>query len=198
MVLEFLVFYMSVPFVSVYYLEGWLKILPLLGIALFFLPLLLLDPSFDKKILTRINKRHLRRSVPRMLVISILLLWFTWWIFPHLFFNYPLHDFNSYLITLILYPLVSVIPQELIYRVYFFHRYRKLIPETYLLMLGNAVIFGLTHLIYGNWVAPVATFLVSWIFIFNYLKSKSLFNVSVEHYFYGMVMFTVGFGHYFM
>ena len=64
-------------------------------------------------------------------------------------------------------------------------------------MLSNAIIFELTHFIYDNWVAPIATFLVSWIFIFNYLKTRSLINVSLEHYFYGLIMFTIGFGYFF-
>lgn len=197
MVCEFLLFYVFIPFIAVYYLDGWFKIVPLLLIALMFLLFLLRDPEFDKGVFFRWNKGYLRKSLPRMLSISLLLVWFTWWIFPDLFFVFPIEDFSGYLLTLVLYPIVSVIPQEIIYRVYFFHRYRNLVPEKYLLMLSNAIIFGLTHLIYGNWVAPIATFLVSWIFIFNYLKTRSLLHVSLEHYLYGLLMFSVGFGYYF-
>lgn len=197
MVLEFLFFYVSVPFIADEYLEGWNRIIPLIIIAIIFLFFLLSDPGFDNKILYEFDKYYLRKSIPRILIISILLVWFTIWIFPYLFFQYPMENFEGYVITLFLYPIASVIPQELIYRVYFFHRYKTLIPERYLLMLSNAIIFGFTHLIYDNWVAPIATFLASWIFIFNYLKSKSLLNVSVEHYIYGFIMFTIGFGYFF-
>lgn len=197
LVLEFILFYVFIPFIAVSYLASWLKVIPLLAIACFFLVLLLKDPSFDKTILSRFDKRYLRKSLPRIFVISILLLWFTWWIYPSLFFDYLIKNFRQYLITLFLYPIASVLPQEIIYRVYFFHRYKNLVPEKYLLMLSNAIIFGLTHLIYGNWEAPIATFLVSWILIFNYFKSRSLLNVSLEHYFYGLVMFTIGFGFFF-
>ncbi len=197
MILEFLFFYVFVPFIAIRFLDGWLKIIPLLLIALFFFLILRTDPYFDVRILYRLDRQHLRKSLPRILIISVLLVWFTFWIFPDLFFKYPLEDFDDYVITLFLYPVVSVIPQELVYRVYFFHRYKTIVPEKYLLMLSNAIIFGLTHWIYGNWVAPIATFIVSWIFIFTYLKSKSLLNVSLEHYIYGFVMFTVGFGYFF-
>lgn len=196
-VLEFLVFYIFVPFIANRFLDGWLKILPLLLIAVIFFIILRMDPQFDRRVLYNFNREYFRKSLARVIIISVLLIWFTYWIFPYHFFQYPLEDFSGYIITLFLYPIASVLPQELIYRVYFFHRYRKLVPERYLLMLSNAIIFGLTHWIYGNWVAPIATFLVSWIFIFNYYKSKSLLNVSLEHYFYGMVMFTIGFGHFF-
>lgn len=197
MVIEFLFFYVFVPFIAIRFLNGWFKIIPLLLIAGFFFLLLRLDPGFDKSNLYRLDRQHLKKGIPRVIVITILLIWFTFWVFPDLFFRYPLREFEDYLITLVFYPLVSVIPQELVYRVYFFHRYKEIVPEKYLLMLSNAIIFGLTHWIYGNWVAPIATFLVSWIFIFTYLKSKSLLNVSIEHYFYGFIMFTVGFGHFF-
>ena len=196
-ILEFCFFYVFVPFIANEYLDGWLKIIPLLLIALTFLIFLVRDPDFNNKELYRLNKKDLKRSVVRVIIITLLLVWFTYWIFPHLFFHYPLEDFKGYLITFFLYPFASVLPQELVYRVYFFHRYKEVVPEKYLLMLSNAIIFGLTHWIYGNWVAPIATFLVSWIFIFTYFRSRSLINVSLEHYFYGMVMFTIGFGYYF-
>jgi len=196
-VIEFLLFFVFVPFIANRFLDGWYKILPLIGIALFFFTLLRLDPAFEKKNLYQLNIPELKKSVPRLIIVSVLLIWFTWWIFPHLLLYYPQQDFKSYLVTFFLYPFASVIPQELIYRVYFFHRYKKIVPERFLLMLSNAIIFGLTHWIYANWVAPIATFLVSWIFIYSYLKSKSLLNVSLEHYYYGLIMFTIGFGYFF-
>ena len=197
MVLEFLIFYVFFPFLANRFLDGWYKIIPLFIIAIFFLALLLKDPDFDKKNLTRFEKSYLGKSFRRMLVITVLLVWFTWWIFPYLFLDYPVENFDSYIITFFLYPVASVFPQEIIYRVYYFHRYEQIVPEKYLLMLSNAFIFGLTHLIYGNWVAPVATFLAGWIFIYNYYQTRSLLNVSLEHYYYGLIMFTVGFGYFF-
>lgn len=197
MVFEFLLFFVFIPFIANRFLDGWFKIIPLLFIAVFFMLLLFRDSSFDNKVFVRLDRAYLKRSVARIVTITILMVWFTWWIFPDLFFRYPVENLKSYLLTFFLYPIASVLPQEIIYRLYFFHRYRKLVPEKYLLMLSNAIIFGLTHFIYGNWIAPIATFLVSWIFIFNYLQTRSLWNVSLEHYFYGLVMFTIGFGHFF-
>lgn len=197
MVLEFVVFYVFFPFLANRFLTGWYKIIPLMLIAAFFLILLLKDPEFDKDRLTRFKKSYIGESIVRILVITVLLIWFTWWMFPHLFFIYPMENFNSYVLTFFLYPLASVFPQEIIYRVYYFHRYKTIVPERFLLMLSNAIIFGLTHFIYNNWIAPIATFLVGWVFIYNYFRTKSLLNVSLEHYFYGLLMFTVGFGYFF-
>jgi hypothetical protein len=197
MVLEFIFIYVFFPFIANTFLDGWYKIIPLALIAAVFLILLLKDPTFNRNVLTTFNKTYLGKSVARIIIITILLVWFTWWIFPELFFMYPVENFNAYVITFFLYPVASVFPQEIIYRVYYFHRYHRVIPEKYLLMLSNALIFGLTHLIYGNWIAPIATFLAGWIFIYNYYQTRSLLNVSLEHYFYGLVMFTIGFGYFF-
>ena len=197
MVFEFVLFYVFLPFIANIFLDGWFKIIPLILIAAFFILMLLRDPEFDREILTRFDKTHFGRSITLMFIISILLLWFTWWVFPQLFFMYPLENFSSYVVTFFLYPVASVFPQEIIYRVYYFHRYKKLVPEKYLLMLSNAIIFGLTHLIYGNWVAPISTFLAAWIFIYTYYKTKSLLTLSLEHYLYGLIMFTIGFGYFF-
>lgn len=197
MVVEFILFYVFFPFLATAFLDGWYKIIPLVLIALLFLFLLLKDPTFDRQVLTRFNRKYLGRSIGRMIVITILLVWFTFWIFPDLFFMYPVENLQSYLVTFFLYPLASVFPQEIIYRVYFFHRYHEVVPEKYLLMLSNAIVFGLAHFIYANWVAPIATFLAGWIFIYNYYQTRSLLNVSLEHYLYGLIMFTIGFGYFF-
>ncbi|MCX2837019.1 CPBP family intramembrane metalloprotease [Salinimicrobium sp. MT39] len=197
MVAEFIVFYVFFPFLATAFLDGWYKIIPLVLIALLFLFLLLKDPTFDRKVLTRFNTKYLGKSFGRMIIITILLVWFTFWIFPELFLVYPVENFQSYVITFFLYPLASVFPQEIIYRVYFFHRYHEVVPEKYLLMLSNAIVFGLAHFIYANWVAPIATFLAGWIFIYNYYQTRSLLNVSLEHYLYGLIMFTIGFGYFF-
>lgn len=197
LIFEFIVFYVFIPFIVNKYFEGWYKIVPLLLIAGTFLILLLTDPEFDNRVFTRFRKDYAGKSVVRIVIISLLLIWFTWWIYPDLFLSFPLENFNGYVITFFLYPVASVFPQEIIYRVYFFHRYESIIPEKYLLMLSNAIIFGLTHFIYANWVAPIATFLVSWVFIYNYYQTKSWLNVSLEHYLYGIIMFTIGFGYFF-
>jgi len=147
-VLEFLLFFVFIPFIANRYLEDWFKIIPLIFIAVLFTILLRIDPNFDNGVFFRLNRYRLKKSVTRVIIITILLIWFTWWVFPDLLLYYPREDFEDYLITFFLYPIASVIPQEIIYRVYYFHRYQKLVPEISLLMLSIAFIFGLTHWIY--------------------------------------------------
>lgn len=193
---ELAVFFTGIPLLVDHYFEGWLKFIPLFLITVIFLFLLLKDPGFDKRILYRFDVKYARKSIPRLVFVVVVGIVVSWALFPSLVFEYP-PEHIEYLIAFFSYPIISVLPQELIFRVYFFHRFKKLIPNPYLLMFINALVFSLAHLIYGNITAPVATFVLGWIFILNYTKTKSLLNVSLEHCFYGFVFFAVGLIYFF-
>ena len=91
-----------------------------------------------------------------------------------------------------------VIPQEICFRVFFFHRYRDVFGGREVpLMLLNALSFGASHLFYGNWVAPVLSFFGGLLFARRYQTSRSLPMVWIEHALWGNYLFTVGIGWYF-
>ena len=83
-------------------------------------------------------------------------------------------------LIMILYPLLSVLPQGVVYRAFLFHRYR-----------------GLAHLPFGNAWALGFTLIGGLMFGDTYLKSRSMLLSSVEHALYGCLIFTIGFGAYF-
>ncbi|WP_010135596.1 CPBP family intramembrane glutamic endopeptidase [Ochrovirga pacifica] len=95
---------------------------------------------------------------------------------------------------MILYTFLSVIPQEYVYRVFFFYRYRKLTYSAQHFYLINAFLFSIAHLMFHNWLVMIMTFIGGYIFAFTYSKTKSWFWVSVEHTIYGGWLFTVGYG----
>lgn len=92
------------------------------------------------------------------------------------------------------YSLFSVYPQELMYRTFFFHRYRDLVGNKYLFIFLNAALFSLAHLMFKNKLVILITFLGGILFAFSYNKSKSLLLVTLEHAIYGSWLFTVGMG----
>jgi membrane protease YdiL (CAAX protease family) len=61
----------------------------------------------------------------------------------------------------------------------------------------NALSFGLSHLFYGNWVAPVLAFFGGLLFAWRYQTSRSLGTVVIEHALWGDFLFTTGIGWYF-
>jgi uncharacterized protein len=99
--------------------------------------------------------------------------------------------------VMLLYPILSVIPQELVFRSYIFHRYRALFPNNSWMVGVSAAAFGFVHIVLLDWVAPVLCFLGGIIFSRNYAKHHSLALVSIEHALYGCWVFTVGLGWYF-
>jgi len=102
-----------------------------------------------------------------------------------------------WLAILVGYPLLSVYPQELIFRGCFFLRYGHLFPSTWSRVGASALAFGFAHLLFGNAVAVLLSTLGGLLFGWTWLRSRSLAVSAVEHALYGCFLFTVGLGRYF-
>ncbi len=102
-----------------------------------------------------------------------------------------------WLMILALYPLVSVLPQELIYRALFFERYGALFSSRAAAVAVNAVVFGLAHLFFWNWVAVGMTFFGGVIFSLAYLGRGGFLWASALHAIAGQIIFTSGLGVFF-
>ena len=102
-----------------------------------------------------------------------------------------------WLLVMLLYPILSVYPQELIYRGFFFHRYSNLIRNPSLSIGLNALLFGYMHIIFHNWIAVILTLVGGLYFAILYQRSHSVLFVSIVHAIYGNLLFTLGLGQYF-
>jgi len=102
-----------------------------------------------------------------------------------------------WVLVIMAYPIISVLPQELIYRVYFFERYRPLFGRGFGMIAANAVAFSIGHIVFRNWPAVVLTLLGGLLFAKTYERTLSLRLVAVEHALYGCAVFTIGYGSYF-
>lgn len=87
--------------------------------------------------------------------------------------------------------------QEVIFRGFFFHRYRTLFPNASVMLLTNGISFGMFHIFYGNWFSPLLAAVGGMVFGYRYLKSGSLLPAAIEHALYGNFLFTIGLGWYF-
>ncbi|CAM3039422.1 CAAX protease self-immunity [Paracoccus aminovorans] len=96
----------------------------------------------------------------------------------------------------LLYPLLSALPQELIFRALFFHRFSSLFPDRATAVLANAAVFSFAHLMYWSLVVAVLTFVGGWIFARAYLL-RGFPSAWLLHAIAGNVLFTVGMGAYF-
>lgn len=157
------------------------------------------DPHFDRAVLKRkINKDHMRSMAVLFLPLATLLGLITFFFLPSKYLTFPTSMPTTWLIVMVFYPLLMVLPQELLFRCFFFHRYRNLFGgNSKQLIVLNAFSFGLSHLFYGNWVAPVLSFFGGVLFAWRYSTSQSLLAVSIEHAIWGNYLFTIGIGWYF-
>jgi len=92
------------------------------------------------------------------------------------------------------YPALSAIPQGLIWRVFFAHRYAPLLGHGAWLITTGAAAFALAHLAFWNRTAIIVTAIGGALFLATYLATHSMLLAAAEHGAYGLVAFTAGLG----
>lgn len=95
------------------------------------------------------------------------------------------------------YPLLSALPQELLFRPLFFRRYHAILPDGRRADLLNAAIFAFAHLMYWSWIVAIMTFVGGLLFSWAYRKRGSFFYAVLLHAISGNIIFAVGLGVYF-
>ena len=147
-----------------------------------------------------------KAALDKTLIISMLWRWlpfaialgiFTALMIPEHLFSLPRRSPELWVMVMILYPLLSVVPQEIIFRSFFFKRYAALFPTPRLMILFSALAFGWVHILLLNWVAVTFGACGGLIFGSTYNKTKSLAAACLEHALYGCTLFTLGMGYYF-
>jgi membrane protease YdiL (CAAX protease family) len=94
-----------------------------------------------------------------------------------------------------LYPLLSVWPQEIIFRRFLFHRYERLFGNQ--ITSASAIMFSYAHIIFLTSLAVLLTLAGGLLFARSYAKTRSLKLTGLEHAIYGCLVFTIGLGQYF-
>lgn len=140
---------------------------------------------------------HLKKILLRFVGSALALMGIVWAFFPQKFFLLPRTMPLSWLVLLIAYPVLSVYPQELLYRAFFVRRYRQLFPRKEWLLVVSALVFAWMHLIFRNPLAVVLTLVGGLFFTHTYVRTRSLRLVCLEHALYGNLIFTVGLGEFF-
>lgn len=130
----------------------------------------------------------------RLLIIVVVTTLFVYAYAPEALFCVPRTNIKLFFIILAVYTFLSVWPQEVIYRSFFFARYSSFFKNQYLLIFVNAVLFSLAHLFFLNLMVSLLTFIGGLLFAHTYAKTRSTLLVSIEHALYGCWLFTVGMG----
>ena len=173
----------------------WIKlIIGILGFIYVIYVLLKIEKN-RFKISSKINwKPFWKATLLKLLFIVIITLPYVWFTDKSQLFVVVRNKPLLWVIILFVYSLLSVYPQELLYRTFFFQRYHSLINNKKLFIFINAIIFSLGHLFFKNALVIVLTFLGGLLFAFTFNKTKSTLLVTIEHAIYGCWLFTVGMG----
>ncbi|WP_348540390.1 CPBP family intramembrane glutamic endopeptidase [Ruegeria sp. HKCCSP351] len=116
---------------------------------------------------------------------------------PDAAFFLPVHRPEMLAFIWIGYPVLSALPQELLFRPLFFRRYHAILPEGRAAYVLNAAIFSFAHLMYWSWIVALMTFAGGLLFTWAYRQRGSFFYAVLLHAIAGNIIFAVGLGVYF-
>jgi membrane protease YdiL (CAAX protease family) len=194
---ELLALYLGVPLaIALAAPADWLWPV-LFGMTAVALALLAVTPGFAWAELARGWRRidwRLVGGVAAMTALACGLL--VWWLVPGRFLALPRNSTGLWLMILALYPLLSALPQELIFRALFFRRYGGLFHDPRLGVAASTGSFALAHLMFWNWVAVALTLAGGLLFARAYLERGFALAVLL-HAVCGWIVFTSGLGGFF-
>lgn len=144
-----------------------------------------------------VNWQNLKVILPRWIVCSLGMLAIIYFYDPDKMFGL-IYDRPAFIpFLLVMYPLLSALPQEFIFCSFFFERYHPFFQSERAKIIASAVVFAYAHMLFINIIAPVLSLIAGLIFAQTYSKTRSLALVTIEHGLYGNVLFLVGLGWYF-
>lgn len=196
---EFSILFLIVPVAHVVFFDFFGPFIPLAAVFVVSAILLQLTPGF--RWFEVIDCRGLLGHVPMSVILIALCTAVTFGLtllmVPERFLSFPRYNFERYLVVIALYPFLSVLGQEIAYRLLFYRRYGELFPGRTAGILMSAFVFALAHAFYMNWVAVTLSFAGGIFFAWAYERTRSFMLVWILHSLAGQVLFTSGLGIYF-
>lgn len=199
LILESLILFVALP-LAYRFSPVRIPALPLLWLAAAYAWWQLLrDPHFNRTLLW--NAVALPGRLVWILPVFVIVA-LTIWIGVHFFapelqWSFVRRNPAFWAVVMVLYPVLSVYPQGLLYRAFFFERYAVLFPGRWTMIVVSAAAFAFMHIIFRNWLAVALTFAGGLLFAARYAETGSLATSGFEHALYGCWLFTVGLGQYF-
>jgi hypothetical protein len=156
------------------------------------------DPAFDPAVLYRLPLRNPYAQIValRFCVFAPPVLALGRWLAPEDFLKLPRRRPGLWLLLAILYPLLSAVPQGILFRVLFVGRYGSLFHDHFALLAVGALAFSLGHVVFRNVPALVITAAGGALFLETYVRTQSMLLAAAEHGAYGVVAFTAGLGRF--
>ena len=141
-----------------------------------------------------ISERRLAFTLVRVIPAMIALVALLHRIHPDWLFSFVSSHPKFWIIVMFAYPILSVVPQGVIYRAFFRERYAGLFRNEAARTLVAAACFSFCHVFFLNVWALLLTFVGGLLFWRTYEKTGSLLLANLEHAIYGDLVFTIGYG----
>ncbi len=173
------------------------KLPSLILVTLYCVLVLTRDPAWSWRPRIDMGPRETRALVIRLCVTASLIVILARILTPGTFLLFPREHPGIWVMVLCGYPFLSALPQEIIYRAFFFHRYRAFFPGTWSMVAASALCFAFVHIVYDNVPAPALSLIGGVLFATTYRTTGSLLITTGEHALYGLLVFTAGLGRFF-
>jgi membrane protease YdiL (CAAX protease family) len=198
---EFLALFIALPGFLYMHATRWYAVTALWGGCVYADVILQKSPTYSWKNEWRgkawpIAQRKI--ACLRFLLAIAVVIFLTEWLAPTRLLVFPMQRPFFWLLVMGLYPIVSALPQEFLFRSFFFHRYEQLFPARWIMIFASASCFGLVHIMFHNWISPILAALAGLFFADSYDRHRSLKWAAFEHAAYGCMIFTIGIGSYFV
>jgi membrane protease YdiL (CAAX protease family) len=154
------------------------------------------DPTFDSSRIwaIRIDPGYARllavRTVVGVGVVGALSRRFA----PGAWLALPRSRPTLWVLLVLLYPVLSVLPQSVFWRVFFVHRYEPLFGQGAAMIAASTLAFAFAHVVFRNAIAVALTALGGLLFVHTYLATGSMLVSGLEHAVYGVAAFSFGIG----
>jgi len=113
---------------------------------------------------------------------------------PDWLFWLPRKSLGLWGLIMVAYPLLSVLPQALVYRLLFEQRYARCFSTARLSFTVGTLVFCLAHLPFNNFWALLFTLPGGFLFLRTFRRTGSMGLSILEHTLYGDLLFTIGWG----
>lgn len=117
---------------------------------------------------------------------------------PEAFLFLPRNNPELMLTIALGYPLVSALPQEIIFRPLFFRRYGAILPRGVGAQIAlNSALFSFAHLMYWSWIVTLMTLAGGVAFAWSYRVRANFPEAVITHSLAGIIIFALGLGVFF-
>jgi hypothetical protein len=195
--LEFSLFYIGVPLL-IWATQSQAMLLPVLWLGGLFAWVMLKYGRGNQLPPAKVSAVNVRKEVAVVLVrffIVALGLTVTLYVYHReSLFGLPRRSLGLWALVVVAYPLLSVWPQTLIYRLLFERRYAQAFSSPRISLLAGTLAFCLAHIPFDNIWALAFTLPGGFLFLQTYRRTGMLWLSTLEHALYGDFLFTIGWG----